>query len=88
MTSVIRRGDKTVASEKVHKIDADSLAQLQVELSSASLELADRLIHSAFREMEAAMFEQVSNRLRGELPDLLANILREHFNGGKTDGKS
>lgn len=60
-------------------IDAAALAELEVRLASASLDLTDRLLHTAFQEMEAAMFEQVSNRLRAELPDLVARIIREHF---------
>jgi len=60
-------------------IDEAALAELEVRLASASLDLTDRLLHTAFQEMEAAMFEQVSNRLRAELPDLVARIIREHF---------
>lgn len=60
-------------------VDAAALAELEVRLASASLDLTDRLLHTAFQEMEAAMFEQVSNRLRAELPDLVARIIREHF---------
>ncbi len=62
-------------------IDPAALADLEVRLTSASLDLTDRLLHNAFQEMEAAMFEQVSNRLRAELPDLVARIIREHFEG-------
>lgn len=58
---------------------ADRVAELEVKLASASLDLADRLLHAAFQEMEAAMFEQVSNRLRAELPELIADILKDHF---------
>ena len=60
-------------------IDEAALAELEVRLASASLDLTDRLLHAAFQEMEAAMFEQVSNRLRAELPDVVARIIREHF---------
>lgn len=60
-------------------IDEAALAELEVRLASASLDLTDRLLHTAFQEMEAAMFEQVSNRLRAELPELVARIIREHF---------
>ena len=67
--------DEPVASA----IDEAALAELEVRLASASLDLTDRLLHTAFQEMEAAMFEQVSNRLRAELPDLVARIIREHF---------
>jgi hypothetical protein len=65
-----------------------ALAELEVRLASASLDLTDRLLHSAFQEMEAAMFEQVSNRLRAELPDLVARIIREHFDEHLVDEQS
>jgi hypothetical protein len=67
------------APEPPPAIDPHALAELEVRLTSASLDLADRLLHNAFQEMEAAMFEQVSNRLRAELPDLVARIIREQF---------
>ncbi len=78
LTSVVRRAARAPG--------ADELAELEVRLTTASLDLADRLIHSAFREMEAAMFEQVSNRLRAELPGIVAGILAEHFD--RTDDDS
>lgn len=69
-------------------IDDAALAELEVRLASASLDLTDRLLHTAFQEMEAAMFEQVSNRLRAELPDLVARIIREHFDEHLVDEQS
>ena len=61
------------------------LAELQTRLSSSTYELLDRLLHSAFKEMEAALFEQVSNRLRQELPELVDRILREQLPGDTGD---
>ena len=66
-------------------LDEDKLAELQTELSSRSFELTDQLLHAAFQEMEAALFEQVSNRLRKELPELVDRILREHLDIAKED---
>lgn len=66
-------------------LDEDKLAELQTELSSRSFELTDQLLHSAFQEMEAALFEQVSNRLRKELPELVDRILREHLDVASDD---
>lgn len=71
--------DSAPVSESPTGLSEDQLAELQTELSSRSFELADQLLHSAFQEMEAALFEQVSNRLRKELPELVDRILREHL---------
>ena len=82
LTSVVARERETSPgqpSAAEQAIDPAALAELEVRLASASLDLTDRLLHSAFQEMEAAMFEQVSNRLRAELPELVARIIREHF---------
>ncbi len=61
------------------RLDENRLAELQTELASRSFELTDRLLHSAFQEMEASLFEQVSNRLRNELPELIDQILRDYL---------
>jgi hypothetical protein len=55
------------------------LAELQTKLASRTFKLTDDLLRSAFAEMEASLFEQVSSRLRRELPDLIDATLREHF---------
>ncbi len=31
------------------------------------------------KELEATLFDEVINRLRAELPDLVDNVLREHL---------
>ena len=43
-------------------------------------DLADQLVHTAFRDMEAAFFEQVSTRLRAELTELIERVLGDHLN--------
>jgi hypothetical protein len=57
------------------------LAELEAHLTAAILEQADELVHNACREMEALLLEQVSDRLRAELPALVARIVTEHFQG-------
>lgn len=64
----------------------DRLAALQAAISSDALALAERLLHSAFTEMEATLFEQVSNRLRQELPELVDRVLREHLADSRLPG--
>lgn len=64
--------------------DYDTLvAELQTELASATMNLAEGLLHAAFREMEATLFEQVSNRLRQELPELIDRTLRDHLDAAR-----
>lgn len=55
------------------------VSELEFKLTAASLDLAERLLGSAFQEMEAAVFDNVSNRLRSELPGMISEILREHL---------
>ena len=61
------------------QLDENRLAELQTELASRSFDLTDQLLHSAFQEMEASLFEHVSNRLRNELPELIDQILRDYL---------
>jgi hypothetical protein len=61
--------------------ESRSLDELETLLSLAIHEKADELVHSACREMEALLLEQVSDRLRAELPVLIARIVAEHFQG-------
>ena len=57
------------------------LSDLEALLAKAIHEHADELVHNACREMEALLLEQVSDRLRAELPSLIARIVDEHFHG-------
>jgi hypothetical protein len=66
--------------------DRDTLvAELQTELASRTFLLAEELLRSAFAEVEASLFEQVSAKLRRELPELIDATLREHLD---TDHRS
>ena len=55
------------------------LAALKAELVAVAWEVVVDLLHSAVREVEAALFEQVSSRLREELPDIVERALRNHL---------
>jgi hypothetical protein len=57
------------------------LDELEAHLAIAIHEHADELVHNACREMEALLLEQVSDRLRSELPTLISRIIEEHFQG-------
>lgn len=55
------------------------VAELQTRLASDMFSLTEDLMRTAFAEMEAHLFEQVSARLRQALPELIDGILREHL---------
>lgn len=61
-------------------IDVEALiAELQTTLAARTFALTEELLHSAFSEMEATLFQQVSNKLRQELPELIDSVLRQHL---------
>lgn len=66
-------GDETL------EISETELAVLQTELAAKMHELTDRLLHSAAQEMEALLFEKISATLREQLPELVDDILWNHF---------
>jgi hypothetical protein len=57
------------------------LCELETHFSAAIHEHADELVHNALREMEAVLLEHVSDRLKAELPTLVARIIDEHLRG-------
>jgi hypothetical protein len=79
LTDVIRG-----ATLPAHDRDA-LIAELQTKLASRTFALADELLRSSFNAMEATLFEQISARLRSELPDLIDATLREHLDAGEPD---
>jgi hypothetical protein len=68
-------GDTTPTFE----ITEDELSEMRADLAARTYDLADQLVHTAFKDMEAALFEQVSNRLREELPELFERVLTDHL---------
>jgi uncharacterized protein (DUF2267 family) len=74
LTDVIR----SAASLPSAELDT-LLAEVQTKLASRTFKLADDLLRSAFTEMEAALFEHISEKLRRQLPELIDATLREHF---------
>jgi hypothetical protein len=55
------------------------LAELQTRIATGSFMLVEKLLHQAYKEMEATLFDEVVGRLRHELPELIDQVLREHF---------
>jgi uncharacterized protein (DUF2267 family) len=58
---------------------AEFLGEIEAHLATAIHDHADELVHNACREMEALLLEQVSDRLRAQLPSLIAGIIEQHF---------
>ena len=57
------------------------MEEIEAHLAIAIHEQADELVHNACREMEALLLEQVSDRLKAELPRLISRVIAEHFRG-------
>jgi uncharacterized protein (DUF2267 family) len=57
------------------------LGELEAHLTAVIHEQADELVHNALREMEGLLLEQVSDRLKAELPRLISRVIAEHFMG-------
>ncbi|MGD8339648.1 MAG: hypothetical protein PVH89_02640 [Gammaproteobacteria bacterium] len=55
------------------------IAELQTEIASRTFTLTDEIMRRAFSEMEASIFEQITGRLRRELPEIVDDVLREHL---------
>ena len=80
LTEVIRQ-----ASER-SDADLDAvIAEVQTVLASRTFQLADALLRSAFAQMEASLYEQISGQLRQQLPELIDSTLREHFEPRNAD---
>jgi hypothetical protein len=74
LTDIIRAAPTTPAS------DVETLiAEVQTKLASRTFALTDELLRSAFAQMEATLFEQISSQLRRQLPELIDATLREHL---------
>jgi hypothetical protein len=74
LTDVIRGSAKPTTG------DMETLvAEIQTKLASRTFALTDELLRTAFAQMEATLFEQISSRLRRQLPELIDATLREHF---------
>ena len=79
LTDVVESGPGSVQSTGLPDDLEGLLAELQTELAASTFALTEHLLHNALTEMEATLFEQVSARLRQELPELVDSIIRKHF---------
>ena len=78
LTDIVDDGDR---SPPAIDRDRELPGELERQLVAAIHEHADELVHNACREMEALLLEQVSDRLRAQLPTLVAGIVEQHFRG-------
>ena len=64
-----------------------ALEELRSNLTTQTIDLASQLLHGAVREMEAALLEQVLDRLKEQLPSLIDDVLNEQLaaNAGQTE---
>ena len=57
------------------------VAELQTTLASRAFALTEQLLRGALSGMEATLLEQITAKLRRELPELIDATLREHLGG-------
>jgi hypothetical protein len=62
------------------------IAELQTQIAAGAFALTDDILRTAFAEMEAAVFGQISGRLRRELPEMIDTLLRERLGDGPDTG--
>ena len=80
LTDIVARPRRSAADEMARpSLSESELAELQVRIATGSFMLVEKLLHGAFKEMEAVLFDEVVSRLRNELPELIDQVLREHF---------
>ncbi|MDE2305160.1 MAG: hypothetical protein KGL34_06340 [Gammaproteobacteria bacterium] len=61
--------------------DSRDRGELQLAIVSEVEKLAESLLHDAARSIEATLFENVLDRLRAELPEIVDRLLRERAAG-------
>jgi Zn-dependent M32 family carboxypeptidase len=71
------------SGEPLLTVDAKAV---HAAILTETLKLADSLLHQAAKDIEAAIFERVFDRLRAQLPEVVDRILHEHAAPPKDDG--
>ncbi len=80
LTDAVARPRRSAVDEIARPALTESeLAELQTRIATGSFMLVEKLLHQAYKEMEATLFDEVVGRLRNELPELIDQVLREHF---------
>ena len=78
--------EDTPAAAQALDPDTLGLGDLEARLTAAIHDRVEGLVHAACRDMEALLLEQVADRLRAELPALVACVMDEHFQGASRAG--
>jgi hypothetical protein len=73
--------DDAPGVESAEDRTAAFLGEIEAHLATVIHDHADELVHNACREMEALLLEQVSDRLKQELPSIVSRVILEHFRG-------
>ena len=55
------------------------IAELQTRLASSTFELIDTHLRTAFSDMEARIFREISTNLREQLPELIDQVVRDQL---------
>jgi hypothetical protein len=88
LTDVIIAASPTLpplARQRDLAFESDALvAELQTKLASRTFALTEDLLRTAFAEMEATLLQEITAKLRRELPELIDATLREHLGGEGT----
>ncbi len=71
--------DEGSAAESLPGDTGQLLLELEAQLTAAVHEHADELVHNACRDLEALLLEHVSDRLRSDLPGIVAAVIEEHL---------
>lgn len=80
LTDAVARPRPTASDELPRpSLTESELAELQTRIAAGSFLLVERLLHNVSKEMETMLFDEVVTRLRNELPDLIDQVLHEHF---------
>lgn len=80
LTDAVARPRRSAVDEVARPALTEAeLAELQLRISTGSFMLVEKLLQQAYKEMEATLFDEVLSHLRHELPDLIDQVLREHF---------
>jgi hypothetical protein len=86
LTDIGGKTPKVLVSEPAWP-NEQALGELRSKLTTQTIDLASQLLHGAVREMEAALLEQVLDRLKEQLPSLIDDVLNEQLaaNAGQTE---
>jgi len=86
LTSALRAEPVPVLADpavaEASRLNEDQLLALRSRLTVLTRDLAERLIEETLVELEMALVEKVSARLRDQLPDMLERALRDHLDPG------